>query len=282
MKQTLTRRMLITSSAFGLLTASVPGVLFARSGKMMPANDKRSYRYPSLDDELVSEVVGASHFNLDRVKELVDKRPELARACWDWAFGDFETAIGAASHTGRRDIVEYLISKGARPDIFTYAMMGAYDAVKSMIEARPGVQSVAGPHGITLLQHANVGLRSKDISEAQKAQNEKLIAYLEGLGNADLRQTNLELTEAQQQKYLGDYMYGEGPEDGFSVKLNMRKLLALGKLGKFGGGLYRKGDQIFEYNGITSIDVSFQLEGDWVVSLTIQEPDLTLLAKKVS
>lgn len=249
---------------------------------MMPANDKRSYRYPSLDDELVSEVVGASHFNLDRVKELVDKRPELARACWDWAFGDFETAIGAASHTGRRDIVEYLISKGARPDIFTYAMMGAYDAVKSMIEARPGVQSVAGPHGITLLQHANVGLRSKDISEAQKAQNEKLIAYLEGLGNADLRQTNLELTEAQQQKYLGDYMYGEGPEDGFSVKLNMRKLLALGKLGKFGGGLYRKGDQIFEYNGITSIDVSFQLEGDWVVSLTIQEPDLTLLAKKVS
>lgn len=274
--------MLIRSSAFGLLTASVPGVLFARSGTMMPANDKRSYRYPSLDDEVVSEVVGASHFDLERVKALVDKRAELARACWDWAFGDFETAIGAASHTGRRDIVEYLISKGARPDIFTYAMMGAYDAVKSMIEARPGVQSVAGPHGITLLQHANVGLRSKDISDVQKARNEKLIAYLEGLGNADVRQTHLEQTEAEQQKYLGDYMYGEGAEDGFSVKVNMRKLLSLGRIGKFGGALYRKGDQLFEYNGITSIDVSFQLEGDRVVSLTIQEPDLTLVARKVS
>jgi len=58
--------------------------------------------YPAIANELVYDVVGASHFNLERIKELVDKRPELALACWDWRFGDFETAIGAASHDGTK------------------------------------------------------------------------------------------------------------------------------------------------------------------------------------
>lgn len=42
-------------------------------------------------------------------------------------------AIGAASHVGRKDIVDYLLSMGARPDVFAYAMLGAYEIVKSMI-----------------------------------------------------------------------------------------------------------------------------------------------------
>lgn len=280
MNHPINRRTLIRSSAFGLLAASIPNVMFAKSGSLA-TNGKLFYRYPSIDDEIVAEVVGKSHFDLDRVKELVGKRTELARATWDWGFGDWETAIGAASHVGRRDIVEYLISKGARPDIFTYAMFGAQDAVKAMIEARPGVQSVAGPHGITLLQHAKNGARAEGLSAKEKAQNEKLISYLEQLGNADVTQTNMEMTDAEKEKYVGDYMYGDGPEDGFSVKLNMRKLLSLGKLGKFGGALFRKGDQLFEYNGITSVDISFQLEGGKVTSLTVTEPDLTLVAKKV-
>ena len=57
-----------------------------------------SNRYPSIYDSVVLEMVSVSHFNLNRVKELVSKRPELARATWDWAFGDWETALGAASH----------------------------------------------------------------------------------------------------------------------------------------------------------------------------------------
>ena len=93
--------------------------------------DNVFHRYPSVDDKIVAEVVGVSHFNLERVKELVTHRPELARATWDWAFGDWETALGAASHVGRRDIAEFLMEHGARPDIFTYAMLGAFDAVKA-------------------------------------------------------------------------------------------------------------------------------------------------------
>lgn len=123
---TISRRTLVKSSIFGLLTASIPNVSFAKD--MLPVKSgeaKREdlfHRYPSIDDEIVSSIVGASHSNFDKVKELVTKRPELARATWDWSFGDWETAIGAASHVGRRDIAELLIDHGARPDIFTFAM----------------------------------------------------------------------------------------------------------------------------------------------------------------
>ena len=215
------------------------------------------------------------------MKELVDKRTELARATWDWSFGDWESAIGAASHVGRRDIVSYLMSKGARPTMFTYAMLGAYDIVKAMIEMTPDIQKSPGPHGISLLSHAKAGLRMKDeMSDAQILNSEKLIDYLQNLGNAN-GDTYETLHENETKKYLGDYKYGDGEKDGFSVTLNMRKMISLGKLGKGGGGLYRVGDNKFMYNGVSSVYITFQVENDTVKSLTVHEPDLTLVANKI-
>lgn len=279
------RRALIRSSVFGLMMVSIPSIGYAkRIIKEVPEKKltgKPYDRYPALNDSAVSEVVGASHFNLDRVKELVDRRPELARATWDWAFGDFETALGAASHVGRRDIANYLMSKGARPDIFTYAMFGSYDVVKAMIETTPGIQSIAGPHGISLLQHAKTGLRSDKLTEKEKADSNKLISYLEQLGNADVAEKYLPYTEAEGQQYLGDYKYGDGPEDGFTVKINMRKMISLGKLGAFGGGLYKKAENVFTYNGVPSVEVLFLKADGKVVSLTVEEPGLSITAKKI-
>src|SRR5262245_29120480 len=54
--------------------------------------------FPFQARDLVREVVGASHGNLPRVKELIEAMPALARASWDWGFGDHEAAIDAASH----------------------------------------------------------------------------------------------------------------------------------------------------------------------------------------
>ncbi len=281
----ISRRTLIKSSAFGLLTASIPNVSFATNMmevKRPPTTrEDLFHRYPSIDDEIVASIVGASHFDFDKVKGLVTKRPELARATWDWSFGDWETAIGAASHVGRRDIATLLMDHGARPDIFTFAMFGDYDAVKSMIEAKPGVQSIAGPHGISLLSHVKAGLRSKEITTTQKEESEALLKYLEGIGDADPKSKDIEMSEEEKQKYLGDYLYGDGPTDGFSVKINMRKMLSLGKLGNFGGGLFQKAPNVFTYNGIASVEISFQIENGNVVSLTVHEPDLTLVAKKI-
>lgn len=280
--KSISRRAVIKSSIFGALAVSIPSISYAKHIISFENNDKKLFhRYPSIDDEIVNEVVGKSHFDLDRVRELVDKRTELARATWDWSFGDWESAIGAASHVGRRDIVEYLIGKGARPTMFTYAMLGGYDIVKSMIELTPGIQKLQGPHGISLLEHAEAGLRMKDkMTNEQIVNLEKLIDYLKKLGDANGK-TYDKLSEDELPKYLGDYRYGEGEHEGFSVKVNMRKMLSLGKLGKFGGGLHPVGENKFLYNGISSVYITFQVEGDVVKSLTIHEPDLTLVAKKV-
>ncbi len=281
------RRTLIKSGIFGLMAAALPNVVFASRGAYETdtnfTKDGLFHRYPSIDDAVVSEVVGASHFNFDRVKELVGKRPELARATWDWAFGDWETALGAASHVGRRDIAHFLMDNGARPDIFTYAMLGHYETVKSMIEATPGIESIDGPHGISLLRHAKAGLRDNyglTLTEEQKANSNQLITYLEELGTADKKVVNLEMSKEEKEAYLGDYMYGTGETDGFSVKLNMREDLSLGKLGKFGGALYQKAPNVFTYNGIHSVEIHFKEEDGQIRELTVVEPDFTIRAVK--
>jgi hypothetical protein len=281
----MSRRSVFKSSMFGLISLSIPNLVFAKESMIYPSADyealMKNNRYPSIDDEVVSDVVGSSHFNLDHVKELVNHRPELARANWDWSFGDWESALGAASHVGRRDIADLLISKGARPNIFTFAMFGNYEVVKSMIVAIPILKSTNGPHGISLLQHAKAGLRSKDLSGEQKSNSLKLIDYLEALNENISQPEYNNLTEVEKEKYLGDYRYGEGEKDGFSIKLNMRKMLSLGKLGKFGGGLDQKAPNVFYYNGITSVEIKFEVIADKVISLTVHEPDLVLKAMKV-
>ena len=89
------------------------------------------------------------------------------------------------------------------------------------------------------------------------------------------------MAPAEKEKYLGDYKYGDGDGDGFSVRLNMRKMLALGKLGSFGGGLFYQGNHRFEYNGVRSVQVAFEFNGEQVVALTVKDPDSEIRAVKV-
>ncbi|MEM6560056.1 MAG: ankyrin repeat domain-containing protein [Planctomycetota bacterium] len=110
-----------------------------------------------LDPELVQEFVGKAHGDLDRVQELLKQHPTLLNAAWDWGGGDWETALGAAAHMGRRDIADYLIEQGARIDIFAAAMLGWADVVKAMLSAQPTAQEAPGPHGISLRAHAEAG-----------------------------------------------------------------------------------------------------------------------------
>ncbi|HET6995951.1 MAG TPA: hypothetical protein VFI06_13255 [Chitinophagaceae bacterium] len=273
----ISRRVAVKSSVFGLLAISVSNVLFAKKVFPTDGGDGSCRRYPAIEDSVAAEMVGVSHFDLDRVKKLVTARPELSRATWDWGFGDWETAIGAASHVGRKDIVDFLMLNGARPDIFTFAMLGSYQIVKTMIEFTPGVQRILGPHGISLVQHVKNGITGDNNN---KDESGKLLAFLESLGDAD-GEKYMGMEEQDKQKYLGDYKYGDGDADGFSVKLNSRKLISLGRLGKNGGALYKISDNKFIYNGAPSVLVSFLIENDKVLSLTVTEPGLTLTARKI-
>ena len=112
---------------------------------------------PALDSKLVEEFVGVSHGNFERVKELLTQEPALINATWDWGGGDFETALGAASHMGNKAIANFLLENGARIDIFAAAMLGKLDIVKAALLVYPDAIDIPGPHGIPLIDHAETG-----------------------------------------------------------------------------------------------------------------------------
>jgi hypothetical protein len=110
-----------------------------------------------LDTEKVQSFVAKAHGDLDGVRALLEEEPALVNATWDWGGGDWETALGAAAHMGRRDIALFLLEHGARIDVFAAAMLGEVEIVRAVLEAYPAARDVLGPHGIPLIEHARVG-----------------------------------------------------------------------------------------------------------------------------
>ena len=110
-----------------------------------------------LDPDLVQDLVSKAHSDFARVRALLEGEPALVNAAWDWGAGDWETALGAAAHMGRRDIALYLLERGARMDVFAAAMLGHLDIVRATIAAIPQARTWKGPHGIPLLMHAEAG-----------------------------------------------------------------------------------------------------------------------------
>lgn len=110
-----------------------------------------------LDKKLVEEFVGRSHSDMDHVKELLAEHPVLLNAAHDWKYGDFETGMGAASHVGHKELVTYFLDQGAQANIFTAALFGRMDIIKPLLDFSPSTLHAKGPHGFTLLHHANKG-----------------------------------------------------------------------------------------------------------------------------
>lgn len=110
-----------------------------------------------LPAEKVKEFVGAGHNNLDKVKTLLVEFPTILYATWDWGAGDFETALEAAGHVGDKAIANYLIGQGARTNLFVLTMLGKTALVKAWLETWPSYLHAKGPHGYTLLHHAQRG-----------------------------------------------------------------------------------------------------------------------------
>ena len=226
--------------------------------------------FPAHDPNVVREVVGVSHGNFARLKELVDRQPALARASWDWGFGDWESALGAASHVGNREIAEYLLSKGARPTIFSATMLGHLDVVKAFVAAQPGVQRTWGPHGITLLAHAQAG------GDRAKA----VLEYLKSLGDADERPALKPLSEDQMKALAGDYVFGPGADQKMEVAI-ARGNLAITRTGKTQRGLMHLGNLEFYPIGSFATRIRFAESSSGMV-LTIHDPDVVLTGRRAS
>ncbi len=145
-----TRRKFIYSTMAAAGTAALfPQMSF---GRVTP-----EFVRDQIDQEIVKEYVLVAHKDFDRMKTLLEEYPNLLNATIDWGDGDFESAIGAAGHMGHKDYANYLIDNGARFDIFVLTMLGKTEIVIPIIESYPQLVNSIGPHGFTLLHHAEKG-----------------------------------------------------------------------------------------------------------------------------
>jgi hypothetical protein len=250
--------------------------LHPSSGLAKPQQSAESRRtgpvpdwWPQQDPALAKEMVTVAHFDLKRVRELVEGHPALATAAVDWGYGDWEEALGAAAHTGRREIAELLLAHGARISIFAAAMLGHLDVVKAFVAASPGIQRTHGPHGIPLLQHAQAG----------GPQAEPVVKYLESLGDAGRRTPTQPLDPADRNAVVGKYVFGTGPRDHFVIDVR-NDLLGIERPGASRRVLAHLGDLTFFPSGAPAVKIAFARTGGKVTQLTVADPDFFVTAKR--
>jgi hypothetical protein len=270
--------MLNRRDLFGLMPVVLMPAVVSRTSALLaaqlPAVDGA---FPSQPSTAVREMVIASHGNVARVKELVGRSPAFARAAFDWGYGDWEDALGAAAHVGNREIAEFLIANGARPTIFSAAMLGQLDAVKALIAASPGIEAIHGPHSITLLKHAAAG--------GPAAQ--PVVDYLKTLPAADKRPSTQPLTSDEIAAVCGTYTFGPDTADRFVVVASNAAMAANGwpmtmARGDYSPrGLAHLGDHAFYPAGAPAVRIRFAKEsGELTVS--VFDPGLIVTARKTA
>jgi hypothetical protein len=223
--------------------------------------------FPAQPPELVREMVTVAHFNLNRVKELVEARPSLAKASWDWGFGDWENALGAASHMGNRPIAEYLLSKGAGPSLFSAAMLGQLEVVKAFIAAQPDVQRTRGPHSIPLLAHAKAG------GEQARA----VFEFLQSVGGADA-EPPIPFSEADANLLKGTYVFGIAANQAIDITFE-RGGLNWTRKGMTGRPLTHLGNHVFYPAGAPSVRIQFTGDDKSMV-MTVSDPEPVLVTRR--
>jgi len=258
-------------------TAGLPSKLLAfasenEGGVGLPVSDI----FPTQPAELVREMVTVAHYDRKRVEELVGARPSLARAAWDWGFGDWETALGAASHMGNRPIAEYLISMGARPSLFSAAMLGQLEVVKAFMIAQPHAHRIRGPHSIGLLAHAKTG------GEAARP----VFEFLQSLGDADA-EPSPPLSDKEIAGLAGTYVFGLGVSQQIELTVDQRQgvssiysPLTWVRKGTMGRPLVHLGDLAFYPAGAPAVRIRFAEDNKGSFVMTVHDPELVLTARR--
>lgn len=216
--------------------------------------------FPRQDASRVQSVVGASHGNMDRVRTLVLEQPALAKASWDWGFGDWETPLGAASHTGRREIAEFLIAHGARPTIFSAAMMGELPTVRAFLELDPRLYRLHGPHGISLFRHARAG----------GADAEPVADYLLDRFGPDEEAFGFPGDATVEERYGGVYAFDSTPPFELTVAVRTEWLM-VGPGPQPNSRVLQVERDVFHPTGAPAVRLRFHVEGARATGLTIED-----------
>jgi hypothetical protein len=281
MKNKITRTRFLATAAgvSSMFFLNLKGTARASKSQSGQASDFLHAGFPAQDPALVQEMVIVSHGQTDKVKELLAAHPELAKATWDFGYGDWETALGAASHTGNKEIAELLMAHGARPDIFTFTMLGNLSAVKAMIEGNPGIQKIRGPHGITLLGHAKVRLASKTLSDTDKPKAQAMLDYLTSLGDADGKALSLDISDAEKKQFVGKFSFGDKPDDLLVVDVNDKGVLYIKRPSqRFERPLLRVEENAFAPLGAPHVRIVFDIPAGL---LAIHDPAPLLKAQRL-
>ena len=225
--------------------------------------------FPSLHPSLMKDVVGLSHSNLAKVREMVQQHPALAKASWDWGYGDHETALGAASHVGQRAIAEFLLENGAPPTLFSATMLGQLEVVKAFIAATPGLQKIRGPHSLSLMVHAKAG----------GPPAAAVVAYLESIGDAALALTDEPLSDVDRAMLAGRYVFGDRPRDSFTIETKPNQV-AIARAGVGARFIRHLGRLEFVPPGAPAVRIRFERDGGRIAALTIHDPDVVVRANR--
>ena len=168
---------------------------------------------------------------------------------------------------GNRPIAEYLISKGARPSLFSAAMLGHLEVIKGFVTAQPGVQRIRGPHSISLLAHAKAG------GEGART----VFEFLQSLGNADA-DPPAPLSESDADGVKGTYVFGRAMSQQIEVTVEQGQAMWT-RTGMMGRPLAHLGNRLFCPWGAPAVRIRFAQEGG-SVWMTINDPDVVLVARR--
>jgi hypothetical protein len=251
---------------FGAMAAmSVPLARVPGDRAIVPAAD-----FPRNDLTRVQAVVGASHANLERVRELVLEQPALAKASWDWGFGDWESALGAASHTGRREIARFLIEHGARPTLFSATMLGELRTVEAFLDADPGLIGLHGPHGISLVRHAQAGGDEARV----------VLDYLVDRFGPDEAPFGVPGDADAEARYGGAYAFETDP--AFRMVVGVRNdLLLVGTGEQPTSRVLPVVDDVFHPTGAPAVRLRFDVRDGRAVALEIQDGPTRVVGVRV-
>ncbi len=225
---------------------------------------------PALNGEDVRAFVGAAHRDIDRVRALLDAQPSLVNATWDWGGGDYESALGAAGHTGQVEIAELVLARGARIELHAAAMLGWLDVIKAAVAAQPGAENILGPHAIPVHSHARTGEdRSKEV-----------LAFLESLDCV----RDVPTEEAQRLKIAGRYRIEDSDDVLTVLKANRRLLLQPpAESRRRAWYMLHQGEGLFRPADALQVKITFEVsaDGETVKAMHIDAGDDPATAARV-
>ena len=176
---------------------------------------------------------------------------------------------------GNRPIAEYLIANGARPSLFSGAMLGQIEVVKAFVAVSPHAERIRGPHGISLLAHAKAG------GDGARP----VVEFLQSLGDADADPT-APLSDDDAAALAGTYSFGVGVTQQIDLTIDRRQGVAAmyspltwTRKGTIGRPLVHLGDHTFYPAGAPSVRIRFSQDKDGVV-MTVHDPALVLTARR--